>query len=186
MTDKRTAPRYLLIFLSVLTLALVAPAAAQDAGPKAVQPGETVIVGSELLVLDIINLRNPDTFNPVTELRRYREDNPAKQVIRVIGVPNDGYFKISDQALDGKYGRYYAYSKKDGLVEGRTIIFAPAATVTSTPPVETATVTETSATTETSTAATEATPTRTQAPLPGLIVIAAIGICGLLMAAGRR
>ncbi|MCK8518791.1 hypothetical protein [Methanoculleus sp. 7T] len=185
MTDKRTAPRYLLIFLFILTLALVAPAAAQDAGPKAVQPGETVFVGSEPLVLDIINLRNPDTFNPVTELRRYREDNPAKQIIRVIGVPNDGYFKISDQALGGKYGRYYAYSKKDGLVEGRTIIFAPAATTTA-PPTETTAATEIPTEAETPPTEAGATPTRTQAPLPGLIAVAAVGICGLLTATGRR
>jgi hypothetical protein len=184
MTYERTVPRYLLVCLTVLILALIAPVSAEGAGPRVVQPGETIEVGSEPLVLDLVNLRNPDTFNPVTDLRRYKDDNRAKKIERVIGVPNDGYFKISDQALGGKYGRYFAYSEKDGLLE-HSIIFSPAPAATPTP-IETATVTEAPTETGTPGATTEATPTQTRAPLPGLIAVAAIGLCGLFLAAGRR
>ena len=188
MVNERIAPWHLLIFVAALSLALVIPAAAQETVPKAIQPGETIEVGSDPLVLDLINLRNPDTFNPITELRRYKEDNPGKQIVRVIGVPNDGYFKISDQAINGKYGRYFAFSEKDGLIERNSIIFTPPPTVTPTEPAGApTTATETPIEVVTPPATTTATtPTQTQAPLPGLIAIAAIGICGLFLAAGRE
>lgn len=181
MTRERVTSRYLLVILAVLALALVAPAAAQETTPRVVQPGETIEVGSEPLVLDLINLRDQDTFNPVTELRYYRDDDPNKQVVKVIGVPNDDYFKINVYTLDGKYGRYFAYSKADGLIEHNSIVFAraPIVTVTQTQTAATATQTPTETITDTATAT-------TQAPLPGLITIAALGICGLLAAAQKR
>ncbi len=183
MTYERMKSWYPLVFLAVLALALVAaPAAAQGTGPRVVQPGDTIEVGSEPLVLDLINLRNADTFNPVTELRQYRDDDPTKQIVQVIGVPNDAYFTISARTISGKYGRYFAFSDKDGLIERNNIIFAPAPTATVTQPETAATVTETPAETPPTTTTTAP----TQAPLPGLIVIAAIGICGLLAAAQKR
>ncbi len=186
MTCARMISRYLLVILAVLALALVAaPAAAQEIGPRVIQPGETIEVGSEPLVLDLINLRNADTFNPVTELRHYRDDDPTKQVVKVIGVPNDDRFTISAHTLNGQYGRYYAYSDKDGLLRQNNIIFTPVPTVTPKETETTATGAETPAGTPvTATATTTAAPT--QAPLQGLIAIAAIGICGLLAATGKR
>lgn len=188
MARERTTPRYLLVCLIALILALIAPVSAEGMSPRVVQPGETIEVGAEALVLDLVNLRNPETFNPVTELRRYKDDNRAKKIERVIGVPNDGYFKISDQALGGKYGRYFAYSEKDGLLE-HSIVFVPAPAATPTP-VETITTTvPTEAPTDTRTPAaapTETTPAPAQTPLPWLITIAAVGLCGFFMAAKRR
>ncbi len=183
MTYERITSRYLLVFVAVLALALVAPAAAQGTGPRVVQPGETIEVGSEPLVLDLINLRSSDTFNPVTELRQYRDDDPTKQIVQVIGVPNDDYFTINAHTLNGKYGRYFAFSDKDGLIDRNSIIFAPAPAATATVPTGiSTTATETPA--ETLPATTTTVPT--QAPIPGLIAIAAIGICGLLVTARKQ
>ena len=111
MVNKRIGPWQILILAAALSLTLIIPAAAQETVPTAIQPGEVIEVGSDPLVLDLINLRNPDTFNPITELRRYKDDNPGKKVERVIGVPNDGYFKISDQALNHYDLRGYASRK---------------------------------------------------------------------------
>ncbi len=180
MSCDKVISRHLLAILVVLSLVLVAPAAAQETSKLAVQPGETIEVGAEPIILDLINLRNADTLNPITELRRYRDDDPRKEIIRVIGVPNDDYFKINVYTLDGKYGRYFAYSKADGLIEHNSIVFAQA-------PIATATQTQTAATvTETPAETAPATTAPTQAPLPGLIAIAALGICGLLAAAQKR
>ena len=183
MTYESITSRHLILILVVLALALAAPAAAQGTGPRVVQPGETIEVGSEPLVLDLVNLRSADTFNAVTELRHYRDDNPKKQIVRVIGVPNDGYFTINARTLDGKYGRYFAFSKEDGLMQQSSIIFAPAPEVTATVTETAATVTETPTETQ---PPHETTAMPTRAPLPGLIVVAALGICGLIVAAGRR
>ncbi|WP_292365473.1 MULTISPECIES: hypothetical protein [unclassified Methanoculleus] len=180
MTDQKMASRYLLAALAVLTLVLVAPAAAQETGKLVVQPGQTIEVGAEPFVVDLINLRNQDTLNPITELRQYRDDDPRKQVIRVIGVPNDDYFKINTYTFHGKYGRYFPYSTADGLIEHNSILFVHAQTPTPTETVTTVTETPTEAPPATATTA------PTQAPLPGLIAIAALGICGLLAAAQKR
>lgn len=188
MIDERTALRCILVSLLLLALALCVPATAQGTVARAVQSGETIEVGSDPLVLDLVNLRNTSTFNPVTELRHYQDDNPAKQIVRVIAVPKDDYFTINDYALGGRYGRYFAYSSKDGQIERRSIVFARAPAATGTGPTETATAAEeiTATPSETLPATATATPARTQAPLPGLIAIAAVGICGLVAAAGRR
>ncbi|MCM2464824.1 hypothetical protein [Methanoculleus oceani] len=180
MTCDKVISRYLLAIFVVLCLALVVPAAAQETGKLTVQPGETIEVGAEPIILDLINLRKADTFNPVTELRLYRDDDPLKQLVQVIGVPNDDFFKINVYTLKGKYGRYFAYSKQDGLIHENSIVFVHASTPTATETV--ATATETPAETPVATTATAT----TQAPLPGLIAIAALGICGLLAAAQKR
>ncbi|MDN5340663.1 MAG: hypothetical protein PWQ30_1772 [Euryarchaeota archaeon] len=180
--ERRARSWYLLIILAACALALAAPAAAQETAPRVVQPDETIEVGDEPIVLDLINLRDQETFNPVTELRKHRDDDPNQLVVGVIGVPNDNYFTIGTQALDGQYGRYYVYSEKDGLLREHSITFTPAPTAT---PTETATATAEETPTETA-AATAATTVPTQAPFPGLIAVAAIGICGLLAAARKR
>jgi hypothetical protein len=180
MMYEKTTSRYLLVALAVLALALVVPAAAQETGKLAVQPGETIEVGAEPIILDLIDLRNQDTLNPITELRKYRDDDPRKEIILVLGVPNDGYYKINIHTLKGKYGRYFAYSQKDGLIEHSSIVFVQAATPTATETVVTVAETPTEAPPATTTTA------PTQAPLPGLIAIAALGICGLFAAAQKR
>ncbi|KAF5087096.1 hypothetical protein DSECCO2_50190 [anaerobic digester metagenome] len=180
MAYEKLAPRHLLVILVVLSLALVVPAAAQDTGTRLVKPGETIEVGAEPIVLDLIGLRNASSFNPITELRMYPNENPAKPVQRVIGVPKDSYFTINVYTFKGHYGRYFAYSREDGLIHESSIVFVHAS-----PPTVTETVAEVTETpTETPTAT--ATPEPTQAALPGVIAVAALGICGLLAAARKR
>ncbi|MFY1644618.1 hypothetical protein ACK11Z_12875 [Methanoculleus bourgensis] len=50
-----------------------------------------------------------DTFNPVTDLRRYKDDNRAKKMERVISVPNNGCFKISDLS-PGSSGTWWLFT----------------------------------------------------------------------------
>lgn len=181
MAYEKSTSRHLLVILVVLSLALVVPAAAQEkTGTRLVQPGDTIEVEAEPIVLDLIGLRKADSFNPITELRKYQDDNPAKSIKRVIGVPKDSYFTINVYTFKGHYGRYFAYSKEDGLIHENSIVFvhAPPPTATETA----AEVTETPTETPTATATQE--PTR--APLPGLIAIAAIALAGLLGAAQKR
>lgn len=186
MVHERTTSRYLSIILVLLALMLIAPAAAQGTAVRVVQPGETIEVGDEALVLDLSPLRNTTTYNPVTELRQYRDDDITKQIVRVIGVPKDDYFTINTHTLDGRYGRYFAFSSKDGLIRQHSIIFTPAAAATTTGAAETSTTApaETTETTGTSPATGTAAPT--QAPLPGLIAITAIGVCGLFAGTRRQ
>ncbi|NLA99852.1 MAG: hypothetical protein GX837_02630 [Methanomicrobiales archaeon] len=182
MTYGSIPPRHLTTILLILALAFIAPAAAQGTVPQAVQPGERIEVGSEPLVLDLVNLRNADTFNAVTELRKFRNDNPNAQITQIVPVPNDGYFKINVRTIDGNYGRYFAFSKTDGLLQQNSITFVPAPEPTATG-IETVTaVTETPLVTQT----TATTPEPTTAPLPTLIAIAAIGICALFGAMQRE
>jgi hypothetical protein len=182
MTSANVISPYLLAAFVLLVLALAVPAAAQGTVPRVVQPGETIEVGAEPIVLDLINLRNQSTLNPITELRQYRSDDPRKQVARVVGVPKDGYFTINVHTFKGHYGRYFAYSEKDGLIQESSIVFVNAPIL----PTPTATTVAEVTETPTETATATATPEPTQAPLPGLIAVAAIGICGLLAAARRR
>ena len=182
MAYEKLTFRHLLAILVVLALVLVVPAAAQETGKRLVQPGETIEVGAEPIVLDLINLRKEGTFSPITEIRQYRGDDPAKKLVRGIGVPNDDYFKVNVYTFKGHYGRYFAYSRQDGLIEHNSIVFvhAPPPTATETVATTTETPTETPPATTTTTAA------PTQAPFPGLIAIAAIAIYGLLAAAQKR
>lgn len=170
-----------------ISLALIVPVSAEGTTPRIIQPGDTIEVGAEPLVLDIVALRDPDTLNPVTDLRRYKDDNPAKRVDWVIGVPNDGYFRLNDQAFGGKFGRYFVYSEKDGLLK-YSVTFVPAPEATPTPVETPTTVTPTDTPAEPATTdnVTDKTTAETTTPLPGLIVIAAIGISGLIAVTRKR
>lgn len=181
MAYEKPTSRHLLVILLVLSLALTVPAAAQETGTRVVQPGETIEVGAEPIVLDLIGLRNASSFNAITELRKYQGDNPARSVQRVIGVPKDSYFKINSHTFKGHYGRYFAYNKDDGVIHDSSIVFVQAP-----PPTVTATPTETTAPTETPTATATAATEPTRAPLPGLIAVTAIALAGLLGIAQKR
>ncbi|KLK88442.1 hypothetical protein SZ63_05335 [Methanoculleus sediminis] len=180
MAYEKLTPRHLLAILVVLSLALVVPAAAQETGIRLVKPGDTIEVGAEPIVLDLIGLRNADSFNAISELRKYQDDNPAKPVQRVIGVAKDSHFTINVYTFKGHYGRYFAYSRSDGVLHDNSIVFVHAST-----PTPTETVAEVTAT-ATATATVTETPEPTQAALPGVIAIAALGLCGLLAAARRQ
>lgn len=180
MAYEKLTSRHLLAILVVLSLALAVPAAAQETSPRQVQPGDTIEVGAEPIILDLVGLRDADSFNAITELRKYQDDNPAKSIQRVIGVAKDGYFTINVYTFKGHYGRYFPYSKSDGLLHENSIVFVHAP-----PPTATETVTEVTETPTETPTATE-TPEPEQAPLPGVIAIAALGICGLLAAARKQ
>ncbi|ABN58127.1 MAG: hypothetical protein KO254_01525 [Methanoculleus marisnigri] len=180
MTYEKLTSRHLLAIFLVFSLALAVPAAAQETGIQQVQPGDTIEVGPEPITLDLLGLRNADSFSQITELRKYQDDNPAKSIQRVIGVAKDGYFTINVYTFKGHYGRYFPYSKSDGLLHENSIMFVHASTPTATETVATVTETPTEEPTATET------PEPTRAPLPGLIAITALGICGLLAAARKR
>lgn len=180
MAYEKLTSRHLFAVLAVLSLALVVPAAAQETSIQLVQPGDTIEVRAEPITLDLIGLRNADSFNPITELRKYQDDNPAKSVQRVIGVAKDSHFTINVYTFKGHYGRYFAYSKLDGVMHENSIVFVHVP-----PPTATETIAEVTET-PTATPTTTETPEPKQAALPGVIAVAALGICGLLAAARKQ
>jgi hypothetical protein len=182
MKGNKTAPGFVFACLLVLTLAGAVPASAQETIAWPVEPGEVVEVGYDSVVLDLINLRDQTTFNPVTELRQYKDEDLKKGVTKVIPVPDDSYVVIVPRTLDGKYGRYFPYSPKDGVIDRNSIVFAPAPIPTAT---QSAEATSVATVTQAETGTIPPTPTQT-VPLSPLTVIGAVGLLGLLSLATRR
>ncbi len=105
--------RGLPVLLAICLLALCAgPAGARGPGINDIQPYDTIFVYEE--GLNLTGLRNATTDNPVTELRRYQDDNPDRGVTKVIPVADDTDFEVQDFSVNGEYGTYYAFNPADG------------------------------------------------------------------------
>ncbi len=171
--------------LLLMAVLLIGTATAQSAYPLDVKPGDTIEIGQEEIVLELVDLRDQSTLNPITQLRQYKMDDPSMQVTKTIPVGDDTYVKINSHTLGGKYGRYYPYSAKDGVIKNSITFVEASATVTTQTATETATPTveetQTTGETQTTVTVTEAeTPTTTRAPLSPLGVIGALCIVGIL------
>ncbi len=179
MIKYRSLLKVLPLILVLAVLAFASPAAAQSTVPMDVKPGDTIEIGSETTLLELVDLRNQSTLNPITELRQYKMDDPSMPVIKNIPVSDDTYMQINSHTLGSNYGRYYPYNAKDGVIRN-SISFAPAPATSG----QTVTATPTEVTLEETTAATTAAATTaaatTEAPLS---VIGAIGaLCISLVA----
>ncbi|MDN7025005.1 hypothetical protein FGU65_08915 [Methanoculleus sp. FWC-SCC1] len=159
----------------LVAMLITLPAAAQSTVPVDVKPGDTIEIGQEEIVLELVDLRNQSTLNPITELRQYKMDDPAMQVTKVIPVNDDTYVKINSRSLGGTYGRYYPYNAKDGVIKNSIIFVQAPPTVTMQPVTATPTGPPTTMATPATPAETTATPT-TQIPLSPLAAIGALGI----------
>lgn len=98
--------------LLLLVGALGVPAAARSPGIEDIQPGDTVFVYEENLNLS--QLRDPVSGNPVTSLRRYVDDDPAKAMISEIPVADDTDAEIPSLLVESTPAVYYAYNSADG------------------------------------------------------------------------
>jgi hypothetical protein len=96
----------------VLVVSLAAPAAARSPTIEDIQPGDTVFVYEE--GLNFSQLRDPVSGNPVTSLRRYVDDDPAKALISEIPVPDDTSVDIPALLVESTPAVYYAYNSADG------------------------------------------------------------------------
>lgn len=165
--------------LMLVLAALAFPAAAQSTLPMDVKPGDTIEVGSETTILELVDLRNQSTLNPITELRKYQMDDPGMQVTKVIPVSDDTYVQINSRTLGGTYGRYFPYNAKDGVINN-PIIFAPAPAT----PVQTMTATPTDTAAEEAAVETPVETTAVPTTQVPLSVASAIGaLCIALLAA---
>lgn len=105
--------RGLVILLAICIIALcVGQAGARGPTIRDIQPYDTIFIYEE--GLDLSQLRNATTDNPVTELRRYQDDNPDRGVTRSIPVADDTNFEVQEIYLQEDYGTYYAYNPEDG------------------------------------------------------------------------
>jgi hypothetical protein len=123
MASDRILRRGLPILLAVCILALcVGQATARGPAINDIQPYDTIFIYEE--GLNLTQLRNATTDNPITALRKYQDDNPDKSLIKSIAVTDDTNFEVQDLLVDGDYGTYYTFSPEDG-VTGQVMIREP-------------------------------------------------------------
>lgn len=96
----------------IILLLLAAPVAARSPAIDDIEPGDTVFVYEE--GLNFSQLRDPDSGNPVTSLRRYVGDDPAKALLSEIPVPDDTSVDIPALLVEDTPAVYYAYASADG------------------------------------------------------------------------
>lgn len=102
-----------LVLLAVCVLALsVGQAGARGPTISDIQPYDTIFVYEE--GLNLTQLRNATTDNPVVALRRYQDDNPTKSLTKSIPVADDTDFEVQDLLVGGEYGTYFAFNPADG------------------------------------------------------------------------
>ncbi len=101
------------LLLAVCFLALCA-GQAEARGPAIsdIQPYDTIFVYEE--GLNLSQLRNATTDNPVVALQKYQDDNPRKSLIKSIPVVDDTNFEVQDLLVGHEYGTYYAFNPTDG------------------------------------------------------------------------
>jgi hypothetical protein len=103
----------MVLLLAVCILALfVGQAGARGPAISDIQPYDTIFIYEE--GLDLSQLRNATTDNPVTALRKYQNDNPDRGVTKSIPVTDDTNFEVQDFLVGEEYGTYYAFNAVDG------------------------------------------------------------------------
>jgi cell division septation protein DedD len=101
------------VLLALCLLALCAG----DAGARGptisdIQPYDTIFVDEE--GLNLSQLRNATTNNPITALQRYQDDNPGKSLVKSIPVADDTDFEVQGFLVGREYGTYYTFNPADG------------------------------------------------------------------------
>jgi len=101
------------VLLALCLLALCAG----DAGARGptisdIQPYDTIFVDEE--GLNLSQLRNATTNNPIAALQRYQDDNPGKSLVKSIPVADDTDFEVQGFLVGREYGTYYTFNPADG------------------------------------------------------------------------
>ncbi|MCP1715346.1 cell division septation protein DedD [Methanocalculus alkaliphilus] len=102
-----------LLIVFILAVSLITHSAmARGPGISDIQPGDTIFIWER--DLDLTQLRNTTTNNPVESLQRYRDDNPSKAILDTIPVSDDTSFHVLDVEVLEVPATYFAYSSADG------------------------------------------------------------------------
>jgi hypothetical protein len=110
----RRIPRALFawgLLLVLLSTTLVFPSAARAPDIRHIQGGDMIFIYEQSL--DITGLR---AGAPVTSLRKYRDDDPAKALLREVAVQDDTSFTPIPEAFAEQYGVYYAFNPGPGAM----------------------------------------------------------------------
>jgi hypothetical protein len=103
----------IVLILCMLALAFcAAPATARSPTIHDIQPYDTIFVYEQNLNLS--DLRNTTTDNPITALRKYQDDNPNRALVNDIGVSDDTDFDLLPIDVGDDYGVYFAFNPTDG------------------------------------------------------------------------
>jgi hypothetical protein len=101
------------VLLAVCLLALCAgQAGARSPAINDIQPYDTIFIYEE--GLNLTQLRNATTDNPITALNRYQNDDPEQSIVTTIPVVDDTDFTVQAILVNGAYGTYYAFNPTDG------------------------------------------------------------------------
>jgi Domain of unknown function (DUF3821) len=111
--SSRTGSRILLAAVAFLILpALVVFPSGARTDINHIQAGDMIFVYEQNL--DITGLR---TFaNPVTQLRKYQDDNPTMALLLSVPVSDDTSFSPIPEFFGGTYGVYYAWNPTNGVM----------------------------------------------------------------------
>jgi hypothetical protein len=113
MTPEWIRRRGFALLLAVCLLALCAgEAGARGPTINDIQPYDTIFIYEE--GLNLSQLRNATTDNPITALQRYQNDNPDEGLVRSIPVTDDTDFDVQDIFVGKDFGTYYAFNPQDG------------------------------------------------------------------------
>ena len=96
-------------FLLLVALLMV-PSAARSPDIRHIQNGDMIFIYEQNL--DLTGLRTG--ADPVTSLRKYVDDNPAKALIKEVPVQDDTDFSPSSALFGGQTGIFYAFNPADG------------------------------------------------------------------------
>ena len=102
------AVTFLLVLVPVF---LILPSGART-DIQHIQAGDMIFIYEQNL--DITGLRTG--ANPVTALRKYRNDDPTLGVLREVPVPDDTSFSPDPDIFGGQLGIYYAYNPTSGVM----------------------------------------------------------------------
>jgi hypothetical protein len=105
--------------LLLLAGLLVFPSAART-DIQTIQNGDKIFIYEQNL--DITALRTG--ANPVTSLRKYRDDNPTQGLIREVPVPDDTSFSLIPEAFADQLEIYYGFNPTDGAM-GSVVVNVP-------------------------------------------------------------
>ncbi len=107
---RRRGP-FILLALCIIALC-IGPAGARGPTISDIQPYDVIFVYEE--GLNLTQLRNTTTNNPITALQKYQDGSPQKSLVKSITVIDDTNFEVQDLLVGGEYGTYHAFNPEDG------------------------------------------------------------------------
>lgn len=101
---------------------IAAPAGARGPGINDIGPGDTMFLYET--GLNLTGLRDPVSNTPLTELRRYADDDPARSLLSQLPIVDDTDFDVISELIDANPAVYYGYTPADGATQS-VIVWKP-------------------------------------------------------------